>query len=177
MQYYAICKPLKASYKCTIRRAVITISALWTFAILTAIPVLFITDLTETEYNDGTLVPVCLTRADSPWHSYFFFGSMIFLFWIPFVVLIIVYSVITRRLTVDDRRFLIASTHSSINSGGGASLANIRSSLACVSNASGGSFSKESSVWPVVFWRNSLSGGSDSRSGSASGPTSSRYVL
>ena len=124
------------------RRAVITIVCLWTIAFVATIPVLFQTELVETEYKDGTPVSVCLTRADAIWAKCYFFISMIVFFWIPFLVLLLIYCIITRRLMLDDRRLLIASTHSSITSGGGASLVNIRSSLACVSTTSGGSISK-----------------------------------
>ncbi|CAG2123238.1 unnamed protein product, partial [Medioppia subpectinata] len=49
-------RPLKAGYKCTIRRAMVIISILWSVAFVATIPVLFGTELSQARYNDGSLV-------------------------------------------------------------------------------------------------------------------------
>ncbi|XP_076373356.1 QRFP-like peptide receptor [Tachypleus tridentatus] len=100
-RYYAICKPLKASYKCTKMRALIIIVVVWVVSIMITSPILAIAEYTYVEYIDGSLVPVCLTQANSLWKKlYFILISSVF-FWVPFVVLLIIYGMITKRLVVD----------------------------------------------------------------------------
>lgn len=172
-QYYAICKPLKASYKCTYRRALIIITCLWTIAFVATIPVLFVTELVEALYIDDTIVSVCITKANATWQKVYYLILMTAFFWIPLFVLIVVYCIIIKRLIRDDRRLLVASAQSSISGNITSSSVNLRSSLACVSTASG-SITKESSIWPVLLWRhgtNQTSGyGSECRTGSESVP-------
>ena len=102
-KYYAICKPLKAGYKCTIRRALIIIVIVWSVAFVATIPVLFGTELIEARYIDGSFVSVCQTKANTNWQKVYFLASMSAFFWGPLCVLLVIYSVITKRLIVDDR--------------------------------------------------------------------------
>jgi hypothetical protein len=53
------------------------------------------------EYVDGTLVPVCLTKADTFWPVFYFLivNSMFYL--APFVLLVFMYCVIARHLMAD----------------------------------------------------------------------------
>lgn len=53
------------------------------------------------EYVDGTMVPVCLTKADTFWPVFYFLviNSMFYLG--PFVLLLFMYSVIARHLMAD----------------------------------------------------------------------------
>lgn len=150
MQYYAICKPLNARYKCTYRRALVIITTLWTIALVATIPVLFGTELAEAVYIDDSVVSVCITKANTAWQKTYYIGSMVTFFWIPLIVLVVVYSIIIKRLIRDDRRLLVANAHSTLTTTTGT--ANIRSTLACVSAATA-AISKESSVWPVILWR------------------------
>ncbi|CAG2179815.1 unnamed protein product, partial [Oppiella nova] len=82
-RYYAICKPLKAGYKCTIRRAMVIIGIVWSVAFVATIPVLFGTELSQARYIDGSLVSVCLTKANTNWQKIYYFGSMTAFFWAP----------------------------------------------------------------------------------------------
>ncbi|XP_013785689.1 growth hormone secretagogue receptor type 1-like, partial [Limulus polyphemus] len=104
-RYYAICKPLKAGYKCTKKRALIIIFLVWVVSILVTSPILAIAEYAYVEYVDGSLVPVCLTQANSLWKKiYFIFISSVF-FWVPLVVLLIIYGMITNQLVVDRNLF------------------------------------------------------------------------
>lgn len=160
MQYYAICKPLKANYKCTIQRAVVTIFCLWSIALVATTPVLLGTELVQTLYIDGTLVSVCITKANSAWQKTYFFASMAAFFWIPFLILILVYCIIIKRLMLDSSHILAEATpspnsstiksetktsHKLITSN---SLANIEQHT-----ANGSLNNKEFSLWPTVLWK------------------------
>lgn len=101
-RYYAICKPLKAGYKCTQMRALIIIILVWMVAVLATSPVLVIAELSESTYIDGSVVTVCLTQANTFWQKVYFLASMTAFFWAPLCVLLVVYSVITKRLVFDD---------------------------------------------------------------------------
>nr|AZL90164.1 ecdysis triggering hormone receptor [Panonychus citri] len=101
-RYYAICKPLKAGYKCTRLRAVIIIFSVWTIAVISTVPILWIAELSHETYIDGSLVPVCLTQANKLWHKLYFIGTMIAFFWSPLLILIIIYIMITKRLFLND---------------------------------------------------------------------------
>ena len=72
-------------------------------AFVATIPVLFGTELSQARYIDGSLVSVCLTKANTNWQKVYFLGSMTAFFWGPLCVLLVIYSVITKRLVVDDR--------------------------------------------------------------------------
>lgn len=52
------------------------------------------------EYWDGSLVPVCVTPADTFWKATFFIGTISIFFGIPLVLLVALYSVIARHLMV-----------------------------------------------------------------------------
>ncbi|KAI1303099.1 Thyrotropin-releasing hormone receptor [Halotydeus destructor] len=111
-RYYAICKPLKAGYKCTKFRALVIIMCVWALATLSTIPTLFIAELTEAQYLDGGLVPVCLATPDTIWKKVYFLTAMGAFFWTPLIVLLIVYSIITKRLCLDDIRATSLVHHS-----------------------------------------------------------------
>uniref|UniRef100_T1L0B5 G-protein coupled receptors family 1 profile domain-containing protein n=1 Tax=Tetranychus urticae TaxID=32264 RepID=T1L0B5_TETUR len=110
-RYYAICKPLKAGYKCTRLRAVIIILSVWAIAIISTIPILWIAELSHETYIDGSLVPVCLTQANKLWHKLYFIGTMIAFFWSPLLILIIIYIVITKRLFLNDENIRTSTNH------------------------------------------------------------------
>uniref|UniRef100_T1JGH4 G-protein coupled receptors family 1 profile domain-containing protein n=1 Tax=Strigamia maritima TaxID=126957 RepID=T1JGH4_STRMM len=99
-RYYAICKPLTASYKLTQGRGCIIIILIWLLACLTTSPVLAIAEYTYRDYLDTSVVPVCLMEVRSTWRKLYFTAVITVLFFIPLIVLVIVYTVITRHLIV-----------------------------------------------------------------------------
>ncbi|RWS08218.1 growth hormone secretagogue receptor type 1-like protein [Dinothrombium tinctorium] len=102
-RYYAICKPLKAGYKCTRMRALIIIKLVWIVAVLVTAPMLVITELSYVEYVDGSIVPVCLNSANNFWHVAYFASLIIIFFCIPFIILVILYGLIVKNLMMDSR--------------------------------------------------------------------------
>ncbi|XP_067126634.1 growth hormone secretagogue receptor type 1-like [Centruroides vittatus] len=102
-RYYAICRPLMAGYTCTKMRAMAIIVVIWIVAISITCPMLFITEYEHTTYIDGTEVPVCITDMQSVWQKIYFFGVTTFLFFIPLLVLIVIYGIIAKRLVESQR--------------------------------------------------------------------------
>lgn len=111
-RYYAICMPLKAGYKCTKFRALVIIVCVWTLATISTIPTLFIAELSEAESFDGSIVPVCLSKPDNAWTRVYYLATMAAFFWTPLFVLLVVYSIITKRLCLDDIRATALVQHS-----------------------------------------------------------------
>lgn len=62
---------------------------------------LFIPKYGWAPYYDGSRVPVCLMPADTLWRELFFYLSSSLFFWVPLVVLLILYSVIAVHLMAD----------------------------------------------------------------------------
>jgi hypothetical protein len=108
-RYYAICKPLTAGYTCTKMRALIIIMLVWTIAIISTSPMLFITDLTYAEYLDGSIQPVCLSRVQSPLVQAYFLLIFITFFALPFLILAIIYGLIAKHLVLDSRNVCSSS--------------------------------------------------------------------
>lgn len=50
------------------------------------------------EYYDGSIVPVCLTQADTFWPAFFFITTISVFFIIPLAILIILYTIIAKNL-------------------------------------------------------------------------------
>lgn len=118
-RYYAICKPLKVGYKCTKVRALVIIVLVWLLALLATLPLLFIAQQSSAVYVDGSQVQVCLTQANSGWSKAYFLTILILFFFLPLLVLIVIYAAISRRLCSNESgkwiRFflmLVANTHS-----------------------------------------------------------------
>lgn len=61
-------------------------------------PILSIASYQHEIYVDGSEVAVCLTAADTFWPTFFFVGSISFFFLLPFVILVVLYSVIAKDL-------------------------------------------------------------------------------
>uniref|UniRef100_A0A6G1SLG5 Growth hormone secretagogue receptor type 1 n=1 Tax=Aceria tosichella TaxID=561515 RepID=A0A6G1SLG5_9ACAR len=97
-RYYAICKPLKAGYKCTRLRATIIICVIWLLACILTSPILIMAKSSETIYIDGSLVHNCILETDTYWHKMYVFVSMFAFFCLPLLVLMLVYWLISRRL-------------------------------------------------------------------------------
>lgn len=64
-------------------------------------PMLFIPKYGWAPYYDGSRVPVCLMPADTLWRELFFYMSSSLFFWVPLVVLLILYTVIAIHLMAD----------------------------------------------------------------------------
>lgn len=97
-RYYAICKPLKAGYKCTRPRAALIICLIWLLACLLTSPILIMAKSIQTTYIDGSLVDNCILETDSYWPKMYVFVSMFAFFCLPLLVLMLVYWLISRRL-------------------------------------------------------------------------------
>ena len=111
-RYYAICKPLKAGYKCTKFRAVVIIACVWALATISTIPTVFISELLEASDLDGALVPVCISQPDTTWKKVYFLATIGAFFWTPLIILLVVYFIITKRLCMDDIRGTSLVQHS-----------------------------------------------------------------
>jgi hypothetical protein len=62
-------------------------------------PILGVAEYRFEEYFDGTMVPVCFTKADTFWPIFFFISTISLFFIIPLAILIVLYSIIARQLT------------------------------------------------------------------------------
>lgn len=97
-RYYAICQPLRAGYKCTKTRALVIILIVWTISVIITSPVVITTEYLLAQYIDGSIVPVCLTYAQTDWKKGYFMAMQICFFLLPLVILIVVYIIITKQL-------------------------------------------------------------------------------
>lgn len=113
-RFYAICRPLEAGYTCTKRRAVVIIAFIWLAAIVSCLPMLSITELTMAEYIDGSTVPVCSNSLQTGWHPLYYVAIFLLFFVIPFGVLLVLYCLISRKLTSDSKS--ISGNQGSTNS-------------------------------------------------------------
>ncbi|XP_046805822.1 thyrotropin-releasing hormone receptor [Lucilia cuprina] len=97
-RYYAICEPLKAGYVCTKTRAILICSLAWGIAALFTSPIILIATYRLEPYYDGTLVAVCFTSAETFWSTFYFVASIIVFFFIPFAILVVLYTAIAYKL-------------------------------------------------------------------------------
>lgn len=111
-RYYAICKPLKAGYKCTRVRATVIICLIWLLASVLTSPILIMAKSSQTIYIDGSLVYNCILETDSYWPKMYVFVSMFAFFCLPLLILILVYWLIGRRLTREN--LAMSSTKTSL---------------------------------------------------------------
>lgn len=61
-------------------------------------PILGIASYQTAEYLDGSMVPVCLTQADTFWPAFYFITTISVFFIIPLAILIILYTIIAKNL-------------------------------------------------------------------------------
>lgn len=115
-RYYAICKPLKAGYKCTRLRATIIICIIWLLASVLTSPILIMAESLQTTYIDGSLVYNCILQTDSYWAKMYVFVSMFAFFCLPLLVLMLVYWLISKRLIREN--LAMSSTASSVTASG-----------------------------------------------------------
>ena len=109
-RYYAICRPLQAGYKCTKHRAIVVIVVNWIIAVLSTLPMLSIAELSDAVFVDGSLVPVCSNSLKQGWHPMYYFSIFVTFFLIPFIILVLIYALIARRLTSDSQALTSSST-------------------------------------------------------------------
>ena len=102
-RYYAICRPLHAGYKCTKRRALVIILIIWILALLSTLPMLSITQLSTAEYIDGSTVTVCSNSLQEGWHPIYYLAIFVTFFVIPFMILVILYVLISKKLTSESQ--------------------------------------------------------------------------
>ncbi|XP_065213368.1 uncharacterized protein LOC135840669 [Planococcus citri] len=100
-RYYAICEPLRAGYVCTKARAIVICIITWLVAAFCTSPIAMISKYQIMEYVDGSMVPVCFTKADTFWPMFYFLVINTIFYLGPFVLLIFMYWVIARHLMAD----------------------------------------------------------------------------
>ncbi|XP_063585189.1 neurotensin receptor type 1-like [Penaeus indicus] len=100
-RYYAICRPLRASYTCTKMRAWTCILSIWASAVLLSSPMLVMSKHEWVPYADGSTVPVCFTDLTSLWSCLYINVVTAVFFFVPLVLLVLLYLVIGRSLMQD----------------------------------------------------------------------------
>lgn len=101
-RYYAICQPLHAGYTCTRSRAIKIIGTIWLIASAATSPVLQIVEFKHSRYiPDGSTVPVCVTQAINIQTRVFFYAIMTLFFLVPLIILVVIYTIITRNLMAE----------------------------------------------------------------------------
>ncbi|XP_071540444.1 growth hormone secretagogue receptor type 1-like [Panulirus ornatus] len=103
-RYRAICHPLTAAATCSRARATAACVLVWILATSVTSPVIALTEYGYVKYIDESLVPVCYTRVDKPWAMVFVVSSMVVLFFLPLLVLVVLYWRIARQLLLEDKQ-------------------------------------------------------------------------
>ncbi|KAK8724286.1 hypothetical protein OTU49_011321, partial [Cherax quadricarinatus] len=103
-RYRAICHPLTAAATCSRARAAAACLLVWLLATSITSPVIALTEYTHVRYIDQSLVPVCFTRVDKLWAKVFVVSSMVMLFFLPLLVLLLLYWRIARQLLIEDKQ-------------------------------------------------------------------------
>ncbi len=93
-RYYAICLPLKASVVCTKSKACLTCCVIWLFAFGLTSPILAMIEYTSIPGED----PGCMTNAKTHWQKFYFIFIITVFFFIPLLILIMLYIKIARNL-------------------------------------------------------------------------------
>lgn len=70
---------------------------------------LSITELTQAEYIDGSIVTTCSNTLTADWHPFYFYVTFILFFAIPFVILLMLYCFISKKLTSDSKSISASS--------------------------------------------------------------------
>ena len=114
-RYIAICHPLQATSVCTKSKACITCFIIWIFAFGLTAPI-----LAMIEYTTGSEAsePACFTNVDFYWQKIYFIFIITVFFFIPLLIIILLYVNIARNLvpsTSDDDQVLFKFQHSSTN--------------------------------------------------------------
>ncbi|XP_074644015.1 QRFP-like peptide receptor [Tubulanus polymorphus] len=115
-RYYAICHPFQAQYNCTISRSLKVLTAVWLFAIIVSAPFILTTRLGKAVFTEtGKTVYVCRTMATSISSRAFFTANIVFFFFIPMIMLAVLYANIISKLFTDSSHLL--QTNASRNTG------------------------------------------------------------
>ncbi|XP_014673042.1 PREDICTED: cholecystokinin receptor-like [Priapulus caudatus] len=101
-RYYAICRPLQAQYTCTKMRTLKIILVQWLLAAVACLPYVAMTDYGDAPYVDGSTVKTCGTNIDESWEKGYFIWLWFLFFALPLIVLLALYTLISRTLMCDD---------------------------------------------------------------------------
>lgn len=55
------------------------------------------------EYVDGSMVPVCVNTLQNGWHPVYYIVVFVAFFVIPFLILLVLYALISKKLTHDSK--------------------------------------------------------------------------
>ncbi|XP_074640174.1 thyrotropin-releasing hormone receptor-like [Tubulanus polymorphus] len=113
-RYYAICHPFQAQYNCTAERSIKVLIGVWIFAIAVSVPFIFTTELGTAKFTKtGQTVTTCRTVATTRKSRAFFTTNIALFFFIPVVILVVLYSNIILRLFNDAQQLLQGDVNSS----------------------------------------------------------------
>ena len=93
-RYYAICLPLQANLVCTKSKACITCLVVWICAFGLTAPILTMIEYQTAVGSD----PSCFTQVDSHWQKFYHTFIIIVCFFIPLLILVLLYMKIARNL-------------------------------------------------------------------------------
>ena len=93
-RYYAICLPLQANLVCTKSKACITCLVVWICAFGLTAPILTMIEYQTAVGSD----PSCFTQVDSHWQKFYHTFIIIVFFFIPLLILVLLYMKIARNL-------------------------------------------------------------------------------
>lgn len=97
-RYYATCRPLEVLYRCTTRRTIKIIVAVWLCSLLSTSPFIFMSFLDDALFYDNTPIKVCRTPVDSVWKRIYVFSTIIVFFTLPLFALMVLYTLIAKQL-------------------------------------------------------------------------------
>jgi len=113
-RYYAVCLPLHAGRIWTKGKAGLVCLVSWLLSVILTSPLLAIAN-----YKADPETPTCTTDVDPTWTKVYFLSIISLFFWLPLAVLVMLYAVIARNLTMSARVTKHAgSTHSAHCVGG-----------------------------------------------------------
>ena len=98
-RYYAICCPLEVLFVCTRRRAVRVLASIWAISLLISVPFLLIPFTEPAEFHDGSSVLVCSVPINTTLKMAFVAGLFVLLFLVPLIILVVLYSKISWRIS------------------------------------------------------------------------------
>ncbi|XP_071176400.1 QRFP-like peptide receptor [Mytilus edulis] len=96
-RYKVVCHPLSIN-KEKAKQIIGTVIIVWIIAILTSAPILPITVFKDSRLKDGTPIQVCRIPVRKAWHKTYFFANAILIYFIPFMVLAVLYFKLCRKL-------------------------------------------------------------------------------
>lgn len=97
-RYQAICRSLKPNQCQLSQRPMRCILFIWMFAIIASLPFSFMSEIEIVPYYDGSIVSVCRTKVELPWHFIYVWIVIAIFFIVPLIVLVFMYSAIIRKI-------------------------------------------------------------------------------